>query len=75
MYTSFNKHGDKDMKENTITRNEALKILKARGMSRTELFEFCWKVGAETTQSEVDTFTDRMVHRWEVEADIEHNAM
>ena len=66
-----------DMKEEkTITKNEALKILKARGMSRTELFEFAWTNKApETTQSKVDSFTDRMVRKWEVEADIEHNAM
>tara|TARA_B100000214_G_C23769990_1_gene536314 strand:- start:437 stop:628 length:192 start_codon:yes stop_codon:yes gene_type:complete len=63
------------MKENTITRNEALKILRLRGMSRTELFEFAWTTGVETTQSEVDSFTQRMIRKWEVGADVEHNAM
>ena len=45
MYTSFNKHGDRDMKEErTISVGDAVKVLKTRELTGAEIFEFFYKI-------------------------------
>ena len=76
MYTSFNKHGDRDMKEErTISIGDAVKVLKTRELTGAEIFDFVYKIKSRNlkcTLSRALTFADMCLirDRCNLEADI-----
>tara|TARA_R100001086_G_scaffold214186_1_gene130176 strand:- start:303 stop:551 length:249 start_codon:yes stop_codon:yes gene_type:complete len=76
MYTSFNKHGDRDMKEErTISIGSAVAVLKTRELTGAEIFEFVHKIKSRNlkcTLSRALKFADMCLikHACDLEADI-----